>query len=137
MATGDHQVANITAEVEARTIGAKVYSTMLQPSRIWPGQGFGIPTFTAPLSSGNAMVYYDGGPPAFVGTRDNGTKPAPIENVPPRPQWGFGDDPHGFPRNSPEGQAHEVSFLNGGVVGPCAGATYCYSNGWDGVTGLP
>lgn len=137
VATGDHQVANITAEVEARTIGAKVYSPMLQPSRIWPGQGFGIPTFTAPLSSGNAMVYYDGGPPAFVGTRDNGTKPAPIENVPPRPQWGFGDDPHGFPRNSPEGQAHEVSFLNGGVVGPCAGATYCYSNGWDGVTGLP
>ena len=141
VATGDHQVANIAAEVEARTIGAKVYSPMLQSSRMWPGQGFGIPTFTAPLTSGNAMVYYDGGPTGWtgpaVGYRDPGSAPAPVENVPPRPQWNFGGDPHAYPRHSVEGQAHEVSFLNGGVVGPCAGATYCYSNGWDGVTGLP
>ena len=45
VALGDHQVANITAEVEARTIGAKLYTPTFRPGRSWAGQCFGIPTF--------------------------------------------------------------------------------------------
>ena len=43
-AIGDHQVANVTAEVEARTIGASVYTPALEPGRHWEENPFlGIP----------------------------------------------------------------------------------------------
>ncbi len=53
-AVGDHQVANITAEVEARTIGASIYKPAVDPGRHWesnpfmqiPGIDFGAAPFT-------------------------------------------------------------------------------------------
>ena len=67
-AVGDHQVANITAEVEARTIGASIYKPAVDPGRHWesnpfmqiPGIDFGSAPFTP--FTGSALVYYDGGP---------------------------------------------------------------------------
>ena len=62
----------------------------------------------------------------------------PLENVPPRPEWGYGDDPHSMPRRSPDGIEHSRTFLNDGKIDACAaGSDYCFSNGWDGTTGLP
>ena len=108
VALGDHQVSNYTAEVEARTIGAKRYSPTLLPARTWDMDYEALPPVsTFPTSPGESvMVYYDGGPPSFVGTRDNGTALPPLENVPPRTEWGYGEDPHSFPRHSADGQAH-------------------------------
>jgi hypothetical protein len=138
VANGDHQVANATAEVEARTIGAKLYTPGLLPTRKWAGGGYGIDTFSPPLANGsNAMVYYDGGPVGYTGDRGQGSKVAPVENVPPRPVWGYGGDPHSYPRRSADGIAQGASFLLGNGVPACANPLGCFSNSWDGVTGLP
>ncbi len=140
VAVGDHQVSNYTAEVEARTIGAKRYSPTLVPARQWQTNFEAIPAIPSlPAGPGESFfVYYDGGPPAFIGTVDPGSGTPPLENVPPRPEWGYGDDPHGFPRRAPDAIEHSRTFLNNGTIGPCAAISgYCFSNGWDGTTGLP
>jgi hypothetical protein len=160
VAFSDHQVANITAEVEARTAGIKVYDPALQPGRHWEDEPFmGIQKQTTfPSTDGSIMVYYDSGPTTFTGTRGIGVNPPPNENVPPRPEWGFGRDPHGDPRASESGIRHAVTFLNGialdgnnrGVIESCdvtgvgnyvsgppaTGDKRCYANGWNGIDGL-
>jgi hypothetical protein len=168
VAFSDHQVANVTAEVEARTAGVKVYDPALQPGRHWEQEPFmGIQKQTTfPSTDGSMMVYYDSGPTTFTGTRGIGVLTPPNENVPPRPQWGFGRDPHGDPRASESGIRHAVTFLNGpalngnnrgtiescAVTGagdyfagpapltpispPAAGDKRCYANGWNGIAGL-
>ena len=109
LALGDHQVANITAEVEARTIGASVYTPALEPGRHWEADPFmGIPEVVAdrrdPVHGRRSMmVYYDGGPVTWT---QPGQQPA---RAPARrrtrtcrrgAEWGYGDDPHGYPRAS-------------------------------------
>ena len=74
-ALGDHQVANVSAEVEARTIGAAVYSPALQPGRHWeatPFMGSDAGRTRFPYTGGSMLVYYDGGPVWFTGTRRRG-----------------------------------------------------------------
>jgi hypothetical protein len=110
VAYGDHQVANVTAEVEARTIGAAVYQPAVLPGRHWqqPGSNplFGIRSIPAFPYAGSALVYWDGGPMGFPG----GTEIPPNENVPPRPPE-YGADPHSYPRNDIKGRAQKASFL--------------------------
>ena len=94
VAFGDHQVANVTAEVEARTIGASVRWPALAPGRHTDVDPyFGIPQLAAFPFGGSAMVLWDTGIPA-----------PPITNTPPRE----GQDPHGAPRASPAGAPPEV-----------------------------
>ncbi|MDQ2700921.1 MAG: hypothetical protein M3Y23_06290, partial [Actinomycetota bacterium] len=134
VAIGDHQVANITAEVAARTIGAGRYSPTLEPGRHWDFDYFGIPGFgTSQPANNSALVYYDGGPDGFAGTRGNGSDVPPNENVPPRPEWGYGGDPHSYPRHSVDGISQAADFLDYQGVTPCTGVTYCYANGWTGT----
>lgn len=143
LAYGDHQVSNYTAEVEARTIGAKRYAPTLLPQREFDVSYEALPpTTTFPAGPGESfMVYYDGGPPSYDGTQDPGTNPPPIENVPPRPEWGYGSDPHGMPRRAPDALNHIETFFGNGTISQCAAGPpvegYCFSNGWDGQAGLP
>jgi hypothetical protein len=135
-ALGDHQVANITAEVEARTAGAAVYSPALEPGRHWEATPFmGLDQVSSfPYTGGSMLVYYDGGPVGFNGTRGEGTATPPDQNVPPREEWGFGGDPHGYPRAAADGLAQEESFLAGSGVPACADPDgHCFSNGWTGA----
>ncbi|MGK2932352.1 MAG: hypothetical protein ACSLFD_06235 [Solirubrobacterales bacterium] len=145
VALGDHQVANVTAEVEARTIDAKLYTPALRPGRSWTGGQFGIDTFTPPLANGsNAIVYYDGGPVGYTCPTPNnpqecrgaGSKTPPDENVPPRSVWGYGADPHSYPRRSVDGINQGASFLEGNGVPACTNPLGCFSNSWNGVAGL-
>ncbi|MBN8866866.1 MAG: hypothetical protein J0H98_04880 [Solirubrobacterales bacterium] len=139
LALGDHQVTNYAAEVEARTIGALRYSPTLQPARTWDLDYVGLPsTTTFPSGPGESfMVYYDGGPAGYNGANGEGSALPPLENVPPRPEWGYGGDPHGYPRSSTDGNDQLESFLENGTIDQCSGSGgYCYSNGWDGSTGL-
>ncbi len=164
-AVGDHQVANITAEVEARTIGASIYKPAVDPGRHWesnpflqiPGIDFGSgPSFTP--FTGSALVYYDGGPVSYfndgvgeavIECTNNPASPVPLTNtcqgsgvppndeVPPRPQTGHGEDPHGYPRRSVDGLAHIEQFLDpNGFILPCTDPgpviRPCYANGWTG-----
>ncbi len=135
-ALGDHQVANVAAEVEARTTGASVYTPALEPGRHWDVDPFlGIPQVTSfPYTGGSMLVYYDGGPVGFSGTEGGGTATAPSANVPPRPEWGYGDDPPGYPRRAADGLLQEGSFLRGAGVPQCLDASkLCFSNGYTGT----
>src|SRR3546814_14612886 len=49
--------------------------------------------------------------------------PPPIDNRPPRPEFGYGADPHSFPRSTPEARAQKSEFLKpeGRIVDTCGG----------------
>jgi hypothetical protein len=83
-AFGDHQVANIATETEARTIGAHVYRPAISDGRT-PDQTpfWDIPSVPNGTFTGSVLVLWDYGTPA-----------PPTANLPPRsPQ--YGSDPHG------------------------------------------
>ena len=117
-AFGDHQVSNVTAEVEARTIGAATNSP-LDPGR-FPGIDplFDIPLIDSYPYDGSALVYYDSGSPN-----------PPAVNVPPFE----GADPHSHPRNDPAAREQKSAFLQigGKVIDVCNGGP-CYANGYAG-----
>lgn len=108
-AFGDHQVANVATEVEARSLGARAHRPALAPGRsparheLW-----GIDEIEGSSFDGSAIVVWDSGTPA-----------PPTGNVPPRD----GDDPHGFPRASKDAREQKSEFLkrNGRVVDVCGG----------------
>ena len=148
LAYGDHQVTNYAAEVEARTIGARVETPALDPGRHWDVNPFlDIPAISSyPFSGPAAMVYYDGGPIGFDGNQDctdehgspqHGTAPPPLVELPPNPPSVYGCDPHSYPRRSVDGVGHDTSWLqpNGFIdqcVDPGPVARPCYSNGYTG-----
>ena len=110
VAFGDHQVANVTAETEARTIGARLRVPPVAPGRhsdVDPY--FGIEPIPAFPYHGSAIVVWDSGPPT-----------PPTENVPPR----AGSDPHGRPRATPAARLQKSEFLkaDGAVVEVCGSA---------------
>jgi len=121
MAWGDHQVANITAESEARTIGAHLVAPALEPGRATYDHFVGIPAITSYPYDGSALAVYDSGP---VGATARGTEQAPLEDVPNR----VGTDPHEAPRATVCGRAQKSAFLQvGGAVRlPCPAPLYSY-----------
>ena len=152
-AYGDHQVSNVTAEVEARTIGAQVHTPELDPGRHWGLDPlFGLTAIGSyPYSGPAALVYYDGGTLNFDGTHGtaaqtctdensatvHGTAPAPLVNLPPNPVSVYGCDPHQYPRRSLDGVTHDATWLqNDGFINQCVDpgpvARPCYSNGYTG-----
>ena len=128
VALGDHQVAPVTAEVEARTIGARVWNK-LDPGRSADVDPFhGIPDLTGFPYTGSALIVFDSGP--LSPANPQGTPPPPTANIPPSE----GEDPHEFPRRTQESRDMKDQFLRiGGKLesAPCGGAV-CHSNGWTG-----
>ena len=120
VAFGDHQVANVTAEVEARSIGARIHQPALAPGRHHDEQlpddpdnraYFGIEPLPDEPWDGSAIIIWDSGTP---------TPPTGIE--PPRePQYGV--DPHETPRCMPEARLQKSEFLkpDGVVIDVCGG----------------
>jgi len=129
-AFGDHQVANVSAEVEARTIGASAHSPALYPGRSPDVDPlFGIPDAPAGFT-GSAIVYWDGGPLGrTVDGKERGTPAPPTGNVPPR----VGKDPHSYPRADPKSWDQKSDFLSigGTLTNPC-GLGPCYADGFTG-----
>ena len=110
VAVGDHQVANVQADVEARSIGASIYRPSVAPGRTTDRRpSYGVPTIRRFPFRGSAVVWWDGGPQ---------TPLVPITNTPPR----VGADPHSFPRKTVAARAQKATFLlGGGVVDVCRG----------------
>ena len=135
MAYGDHQVSNVTTEVEARTIGAPLRSPMLDPGRTPGFVNFfpDIPTLgdlSGPAADGNGMFVWDIGPNRSGGTL--GTNPAPITNT--APDDSFGVDPHDTVIDTSPLIRHQIAeFLRpaGQIIDPC-GPDPCYAAGWAG-----
>ena len=111
VAFGDHQVADVAAEIEARTIGARLRQQALAAGRHMSGSKafFGLPAIPTLPWHGSAMVYWDSGSPT-----------APTDNTPPR----AGSDPHERPRRQPAARLQKSEFLrsNGVVIDVCGGA---------------
>lgn len=136
---GDHQVANITAETEARTIGARGLYPPLVCERYAP---YKDPFWQiTPLSAtdfpydGSAITLLDTGPVRTVAAgAHNGTNPPPVADVPNR----SGDDPHEAPRRAPFGQVQKADFLSvgGRVTNPQPGGAPYFAWDWDGTSGL-
>ena len=118
VAWGDHQVANVTAEDEARTIGAGTFLPALDddPIRLCgdndPGGAYcykstaptwGIQQIAAPYP-GSAMVFYDAGP---MGADQYGTEPEPASDAPNY----TGGDPHEAPRRTCAAQQQKSDFM--------------------------
>lgn len=136
-AYGDHQVANITAETEARSIGAHAVRPALVPARYGPYDDplWGMPSVAGYPYDGSAIVLFDVGPVRPDGQGGTaGTGYPPTSNVPPR----AGVDPHEAPRRADCGQQQKDLFLRVGgfVTQPCAGSPPYFAFDWDGVTGL-
>ena len=119
VAFGDHQVADVTSVVMARTIGARIRRPVLAAGRSpltdpWYGLR-GIPSYPY---DGSALVWWDSGTPG-----------SPHLNRPNR----AGQDPHSHPRNDPAARRQKSDFLRigGRVVDVCAGGP-CYANGYTG-----
>jgi hypothetical protein len=118
VAFGDHQVANVSAEAQARTIGARIHQPALAPGRHADEQLPDDPTNKAyfgiePLPNGP----YDG---SAIIVFDSGTATPPSAVTPPR----AGKDPHETPRRDPNAQLQKSEFLKtgGAVVDVCNGA---------------
>lgn len=113
-AFGDHQVANVSTEILARTIGAKVHEPSLTPGRsndVDPQ--WGIEPIDNDGSPGPALVVWDYGTPA----------PPPVNLPPTEPEYGA--DPHGAGSQEPLVLQQAFTFLLTGVIddacsgGPC------------------
>jgi hypothetical protein len=110
VAFGDHQVANVSTEIEARTIGASIHSPAITPGRHTDvNPYFGIPAIPAYPFDGSAIVIWDSGAAA-----------PPITNTAPM----TGADPHSHPRSNASARTQKSEFLksNGAVVDVCGGA---------------
>jgi hypothetical protein len=130
---GDHQVAQVSAEVEARTIGALHEAPYTDPGRDTDTPPiYGVDPIPSYPYAGSAIVMWDTGP-LRGGECDSedavGTPPPPTGNVPPR----CGEDPHEFPRREPSARLQKSEFLKigGGVIDVC-GSRPCYARGWTG-----
>jgi hypothetical protein len=124
VAFGDHQVANVAAEVMARTIGAQTNAGFLDAGRHWGVEpGWGIPRIdpTTPYT-GSAFVYWD-----------SGTATPPNANVPPSEYDGVaGHDPHSDPRKDAKAKQQTSDFFTGVFTDTCGGGP-CYAGGWTGT----
>jgi hypothetical protein len=108
VAYGDHQVANASAEVEARTVGAPFMQPDLAIGRHWALHPFGD-TATYPYQ-GSAMMYWD-----------SGNASPPNGNI----AASNSSDPHSHPRNEPAAGWQEAQFLlTGWMVDVCGGQPY-------------
>jgi hypothetical protein len=108
VALGDHQVSTVTAEIEARTIGARVYKPTFKAGRasaINPFYGFQA---LRPNDTGSGIVMWD-----------SGMALPPTTNTPPR----TGDDSHEDPRATPANRLQKARFLapNGVISDVCGG----------------
>ena len=141
---GDHQVADVTTEVEARTIGARVHRPLLEPGRDryrdrpYPDRPFGELFWgvdsLGPLgysATGSGVIFWDDGPLRPRGSGDAGTPPPWAANIPPRD----GNDPHEHPRRSVDARRQKSEFLrvDGRIVDVCGGP--CFADGYEGAGG--
>jgi len=137
VAYGDHQVANITAEDEARTIGAAGVYPPLVTQRYGPYHDvfWNIPAISSFPYDGSAITLFDTGPVgADSACGQDGTDWPPTDDTPNR----SGEDPHEAPRRAPWGQVQKNAFLSAGgvVTNPQPGGAPYFAWCWDGVSGL-
>jgi hypothetical protein len=108
VAFSDHQVSNFAAEVEGRTIGARLRVPTLAPGQHWSvDPTFGFTTTSSSLDSTPGASYL-----VYWYSADRANTTPPTGNVPSS----SGGDPHGDPRKDNAGSDQEARFLLDGVL---------------------
>ena len=130
VAFGDHQVADFTTSIMARTFGARIRQPALDPGRSpFSNPWWGLKTLSLP-STGSGVVWWDTGPIRTVGAEVEGTAAPPLTNTPPRE----GEDPHGAPRSEVSARVQKSEFLKvGGRIVDVCGGKPCYARGFTGA----
>jgi hypothetical protein len=121
---GDHQVANISAEMLARTIGARNH----QPA--FRSRFFGAaPRLNVPVEPqwGLSKLNHHGQVTAGLVLWDYGTPTPPTDNHAPDGDT-FGQDPHGFGRGNASLLNQITTFIASGVIPNECGDSACQSN---------
>jgi hypothetical protein len=121
---GDHQVANVAAEMLARTIGARNHQPAFTPSF------FGAaPRLNVPVDPQWGLSRLNQSKPAKAGLVlwDYGTPTPPTDNLAPNGD-AYGQDPHGFGRGNALLLNQITTFLRTGVIPNECGTTACQSN---------
>jgi hypothetical protein len=110
IAFGDHQVSPDAADIQARTIGARIHTPAVAAGRLshYVEPYWGIEPIPSYPYDGSAIVIWDSGAPA-----------PPTVNLAPRE----GRDPHGDPRSDPDARVQKSEFLrsDGAVIDVCGG----------------
>lgn len=109
VAFGDRQVSPAAAEIQARTIGARIHAPAVAAGRLPDREPYwGIEPIPSYPFKDSAIVIWDSGAAA-----------PPSVNVPPHE----GEDPHGDPRSYVEARRQKASFLSpeGVVIDVCRG----------------
>lgn len=112
VAFADHQVANVTAEVEARTIGARVHAPLVPEGLHWSvDPAFGLEPVAGDATAGASYLVY-------WWSADRGLATPPNGNVP----MTVGHDPHEDPRrdNAASDQVRHF-LLTGELLDVCGG----------------
>ncbi|HEX4490331.1 MAG TPA: hypothetical protein VH914_03910 [Acidimicrobiia bacterium] len=120
---GDHQVANASAEMLARTIGARNHQPAFDPSF------FGAPPRAdVPVVPQWGLQKLDHAKPVTAGLVlwDYGTPTPPTDNLAPDGSQ-YGQDPHGFGRGNTLLLDQITSFLTTGVIPNECGRFACQS----------
>ncbi|WP_446215748.1 hypothetical protein [Micromonospora sp. IBHARD004] len=112
VAFGDHQVSPAAAEVEARTIGARLHTPALADGWSLDVKPYwGIAPIAAYPYTGSAIVIWNSS--AAYAPPPTNLAPAGAE---------YGNDPHEFPRAQPGAQEQKARFLlTGEIIDVCAG----------------
>ena len=121
---GDHQVANVSAEMLARTIGARNHQPAFDASFL------GAPVrLDIPVTPQWGLQPLDQTKPAPAGLVlwDYGTPTPPTVNLAPDGP-NYGADPHGFGRGNADLLAQITTFLSTGVIPNECGSSACQSN---------
>lgn len=107
VAYGDHQVSQLSALIEARTLGAAIHRPVAADGR-WAETepGWGLDSIEYPWDGSGVIVW------------DSGMEPIPFGNLPPS----VGDDSHEDPRADPDVRTQKASFLfDDTLIDVCAG----------------
>jgi hypothetical protein len=117
VAFGDHQVSQFQADVEARTIGARIHAPALAPGRSPQADPFaGLESIPSFPWGGSAIVYWDSGPGRVAAPPLTNTAPEGLE------------DPHEHPRRTAAARQQKSEFLkDGGSVTDVCGGAPCVS----------
>lgn len=117
---GDHQVANVSAEAFARTIGAVNHQPTFDPTALDANQTDLPVTVQWGLPAADQTKQNK----AFVELWDYGTPTPPTVNLAPDASQ-YGSDPHGFGRRTPGLVGQIYTFATSGYVPDICGGAAC------------
>jgi hypothetical protein len=121
---GDHQVANVSAEMLARTIGAQNHQPAFNPSFLG-----GTPRTNVPVVAQWGLSKLNQTEPAKAGLVlwDYGTPTPPTTDLAPNGP-AYGADPHGDGRGNASLLTQITTFLTTGVIPDVCGGQACQSS---------